>query len=232
MSYKHIQRQFRRLPLPPPIVIDGSRVLKRDYKAGKSAVADLLALPHSQSIPKLLDYIYKYQPAWWNKFMKCSYYNLKDKWPIVHLIDELKVDTKDYHNHQQFSLVEGTPTRPTLPLIKSYANQKDTTTAMIKEVEKLYKFILSKRGLFNVTNHPMEVIYTPSKLGKMHHQVVLDKELRDKVKLIKRVFREVQPIDKKTLDKLRAIDSPSPILKQYLARQFYLEDGNYILNIE
>ena len=49
MSYKHIQRQFRRLPLPPPIVIDGSRVLKRDYKAGKSAVADLLALPHPRA---------------------------------------------------------------------------------------------------------------------------------------------------------------------------------------
>ena len=48
MSYKHIQRQFRRLPLPPPIVIDGSRVLKRDYKAGKSAVADL-HLPHSRA---------------------------------------------------------------------------------------------------------------------------------------------------------------------------------------
>ena len=195
MSYKHIQRQFRRLPLPPPIVIDGSRVLKRDYKAGKSAVADLLALPHSQSIPKLLDYIYKYQPAWWNKFMKCSYYNLKDKWPIVHLIDELKW-TQRTTTTTSFRWLKARP--HDLPSPNQILCQpKDTTTAMIKEVEKLYKFILSKRGLFNVTNHPMEVIYTPSKLGKMHHQVVLDKELRDKVKLIKRVFREVQPIDKR-----------------------------------
>ena len=145
MSYKHIQRQFRRLPLPPPIVIDGSRVLKRDYKAGKSAVADLFALPHSQSIPKLLDYIYKYQPAWWNKFMKCSYYNLKDKWPIVHLIDELWTQ-RTTTTTSSFRWLKARPhdlpsPNQILCQPKRYHHRHDQGR------EKLYKFILSNGAL-------------------------------------------------------------------------------------
>ncbi|CAX41390.1 conserved hypothetical protein [Candida dubliniensis CD36] len=217
---KHLQRQLK--GLPQQIITDGLHALQHNPARFTSF----------HDIPQLLDYIYKpNKPAWWIRFMKCPYYNLKGKWPTIHLIDELGVDTSGYYNHQ--NLLSGSTPRPTLPLIKSYANQKDTTTTMIKEVEKLYKFILSKRGLFGVTNHPMEVIYTPSKLGKIHTPAVLDKELKNKVKLIKRVFNDVQPIEKPTLDKLQSIVVSQPhdsILQQYMARQFYLQNGKYILN--
>lgn len=216
-SYKLLQRQLRRLPLPRGMILDGSRVLKQQYLLGKAKrfehlLHQILDQEQYKKISEVLDAIYKVdKPQWYKEFENIPYMKVKGHWPTVHLIDSL-TDNEDpkktYYNKlpQPFSVTQALninteSLREPLPLIKRYAEQINPVVDIIKEVRKVYAFIMSQR-IFDVTKHPFEVFYYPSKLGIPEHPVGLDSLLRKKVSQVKRVLETFQPIQKSQLEKL------------------------------
>ncbi|RCK65068.1 hypothetical protein Cantr_01002 [Candida viswanathii] len=228
MSYKHLQRQFRRLPLPQPIIIDGGPVLKRHYLAsGARQFAQLLNAilvdEKYQQLPKVLDFIYKDdKPRWLKEFKQIPYKQLKGKWPVVHMIDKLNVDKSVYNAYDRppvvvADMIPGEPGTP-LPLLRHYANQYNNVADIVKNVEQMYHFLLSNRGVFDVTRDPMEVVHFPSKFGTVHHPATLDRVLRNRITKMRHVFQEYQPIPKQALDKLVAIYRESTPINKHFAR--------------
>lgn len=226
MSYKQLHRQLRRLPLPQPIITDGGAVLKRRYVQGNiNEITHLLNIivydEQYKQIPKILDFIYKdTKPEWWGKFMQTLYVQVKDKWPVIHLVDEINHHHHHHHHKpmQTFSVAELIPGKPAppLPLLTHYSSQHDELSQIIHSVNQLYNFIISNRGVFGVSKHVMEVLYIPSALGTDQHPINRDKQLREKLSLVKKVINEFPPITKPSLDRLLHIHRQSlPINKSF-----------------
>lgn len=216
-SYKLLQRQLRRLPLPRGIILDGSKVLKQHYQLGKSKRFELLfhrILDQEQykKINEILDAIYKVEkPQWYRELINIPYMKVKGHWPTIHLIDVLteNAKTKDtYYDKlaKPFSVVQSLNLKSKnsqvpLPLMKKYSQQVNPVLNIIKEVQKAYTFIMSQRT-FEITKHPFEVFYYPSKLGTPEHPVGIDSLLRKKVSHVKNILETFQPILKEELEKL------------------------------
>ncbi|KAI5960036.1 hypothetical protein KGF57_001980 [Candida theae] len=216
--YKSLQRQLRRLPLPRGIIAEGSQVLKQHYRLGKSKrfeiiFQQILEQEKYKSIHEVLDAIYKVdKPHWYMEFSNIPYMRVKGHWPTAHLIDTLTEDVKTrdtYYNKlaKPFSVTEALKLKQSsksvlrLPLIRQYSGQVNSVVNMVKEVRKAYFFIMSQR-VFEITKHPFEVIYHPSKLGVPEHPVGIDSLLRKKVSQVKHVLEMYQPILIRQLTKL------------------------------
>ncbi|KAI5969752.1 hypothetical protein CANMA_001214 [Candida margitis] len=216
-SYKLLQRQLRRLPLPQGVICDGSKVLKQQYLQGKSKRFELLfhqILDQEQykKLTEVLDAIYKVdKPAWYREFINIPYMKVKRHWPTIHLIDTLTDNSsakKTYYCKlaKPFSVTQSLNLKPDeaqyhLPLLKKFGDQVNPVVNLIKEVHKTYQFVVSQK-VFEVTKHPFEVFYYPSKLGIPEHPVGIDCLLRKKVSSVKHVLETFQPISKEQLTKL------------------------------
>ncbi|KAI5956355.1 hypothetical protein KGF54_000830 [Candida jiufengensis] len=198
-SYKSLQRQLRRLPLPTNAIKDGSAVLKHRYKLGKTKIFETIFTQilqyekYHKSIPLLLDAIYKdSKPKWYRDFINIPYMQVKKDWPTMHIIDELTKDTKTismYHEKLQspFRLVDHVKGKDKVkknafPIFTKYSDQTSSVPRLINDVEKAYKFLMNE-SIFNLTKHPFEVIHLPTKMGTPEHPVGLDTNLRDTVTL-------------------------------------------------
>ncbi|KAG5420265.1 hypothetical protein I9W82_002145 [Candida metapsilosis] len=241
-SYKLLQRQLRRLPLPKGIIIDGSKVLKQSYQLGKSKRFEslfhqILEQENYKMVHELLDAIYKVnKPQWYNEFINIPYMKVKGHWPTVHLIDTLtnnKNTLSTYYNKmaKPFSVTQSlnlsNDSQHQIPLLKNYSDQVNPVRNVVKEVQKAYSFTMSQR-VFEITKHPFEVFYYPSKLGTPEHPVGIDSLLRKKVSHVKHILETFQPISKSQLEKLmRSRDKINPCFFRHLQRKRSQKSTSY-----
>ncbi|CAK9441593.1 uncharacterized protein LODBEIA_P54610 [Lodderomyces beijingensis] len=230
LTYKQLQRQLRRLPLPTAVLRDATRFVKKDFKYGAAKkfhaifTEILVNEQYKDQIPKFLDLVYKYhKPKWLKRFMHAHYMSLKAHWPVVHLIDEVTKDPgllATYHGRieKPFSVLEHVKFDPAeeehkerrtpLPLMKHYGDQKDEVGGMVKQVETLYSF-LTRGSTLGLTKLPFEIIFAPSKLGLPMYPTGRDMELKRKVTHVKHTIEANLPMMKTGLDGLiKACESP------------------------
>ncbi|EDK45812.1 hypothetical protein LELG_03991 [Lodderomyces elongisporus NRRL YB-4239] len=227
LSYKELQRLFKRLPLPRAVLKYSSRKLKKDFRAGNAThlyqtlLYEILHKEQYKKLPHLLDTLYKWdRPDWCRQFARAHYMTLKPHWPTVHLIYELTKDAdalKVYNDKlkKPFSLVEfvkedvgnqneSISTNETLPLLKKFSDQRrNYVPGMLNEVENWYNFI-QKQPTFDLAKRPFEMIYYPSKLGTPQDPVTIDGQFKKHVEYMKQLAKEHQPILKANLQLLMA----------------------------
>ncbi|CAI5760103.1 unnamed protein product [Candida verbasci] len=233
MSYKLLQRQLRRLPIPRNIILDGSRTIKHLYlneetKHLQSIFNEILNKEqYRDGIPKLLDLIYINKPYWLIELDSLKYTKFKGYWPEVHLIEELTNNKylldRYYGNYQKsFSVVKFMGEKPneTLPLI-TRAEKDHHINEVVNNAKNAFKLIISNKTIFEVSKRPFEVLYFPSKLGKIEYQKGREIRFKNKIKYVKELLNKFPPMEKSQLIKLfQSINQPiTPNFYKHLRRR-------------